>query len=252
MEATTDKILISKVNDLFRLCEKYSAERFLGFLDGAQLAVVEDSVSFPYGFNVMLFGGFSDAEKKIVGVFPDWCEPQEDLFPIAVLRIKSSFSGGLTHRDYLGSLLSLGIDQSKLGDILVDSESSAYCFVYEDIAQYICDNLRKIGNKGVTVTSISLDEVADVSRKYQRMELVCASLRTDAVVAAITKLSRQKASELISSGKVKINHRVTSDNSKPLSVDDLVSIRGFGRFVIRGEGGKTRKDRLHITVDKYV
>ena len=252
MEATTDKILVSKVNDLFRLCEKYSSERFLGFLDGGQLALIEDNITFPYGFNVMLFGGYSEAEKKILGVFPDWSEPSENLFPISVLRIKSSFSGGLTHRDYLGSLLSLGIDQSKVGDILVDSESSAYCFVCEDIAAYICDNLFKIGNKGVTITPIPLAEVADVSRKYLTMELVCASLRTDAVVSAITKLSRQKASELISSGKVKINHRVTDDNSKPLKENDLISIRGFGRFIIRHEGGKTRKDRLHITVDKYV
>lgn len=252
MEATTNKILLSKANDLFRLCEKYSSERFSAFLDGGQLAFIEDNAVFPYGFNVMLFGGYAESEKKILGVFPDWTEPCEALFPISALRIELGFSGTLSHRDYLGALLSLGIDGGKIGDILVDTEQSAYCFVCEDIADYICANLRKIGSYGVKITQIPLCDVKDVKRSYQHMSLICASLRTDAVVGAITKLSRQKASDLIGAGKVKINHRITEENASLLKEGDLISIRGFGRFILRGTGAKTRKDRLHINVDKFI
>ena len=252
METTTNKILLSKINDLFRLCEKYSQERFSAFLDGGELAAIEDSGFSSYGFNVMLFGGYTDSEKKIMGVFPEWTEPEEELFPISVLRIESPFMGGLTHRDYLGSILGLGLEPCKIGDILVDSDKSAYCFVCSDIAGYILDNLKKIGSKGVSVKQISLSHVQDVKRNYQRMNLVCASLRTDAIVGAVTKLSRQKAAELIASGKVKINHRITSSNAAQLKEGDLISIRGFGRFIFRGEGAKTRKDRLHIAVDKFI
>ena len=249
---TADKILLSRINDIFRLCEKYSCERFSPFLDGGEIAVIEDNMHFPYGFNTMYFGGFEGSERKMIGVFPEWSEADGALFPISVIRVKCTFSAELTHRDYLGSLLSLGIDRSKMGDIVVDTPQSAYCFVCSDIAKYICDNLHKIGNKGVTVEEIGLDEVKTVSHKFTRLELVCASMRADAVVGAITRLSRQKAAELIASGKVKINHRVIADNSKPVKENDLISIRGFGRFVMRGEGAKTRKDRLHISVDKYV
>lgn len=252
MEATTNKILLSKTKDLFRLCEKYSTERFSAFMDGGELAFIEDNVTFPYGFNIMLFGGHPDSEKKMLGVFPEWTDPQEELFPITVLRIESSFMGGITHRDYLGSILGLGLEVNKIGDILVDSDKSAYCFVCSDIAEYIQSNLKKIGPRGVSVKQIPLSEVSNVKRNYQRMNLVCASLRTDAVVGAITKLSRQKAADLIAGGKVKINHRVTESNASPLKEDDLISIRGFGRFILRGEGAKTRKDRIHISVDKYI
>ena len=252
METTTNKLLTSKVNDLFRLCEKYSAERFSAFIDGGELAIIEDSIIFPYGFNTMLFGGYEDCEKKILGVFPEWTTPSEEMFPITVLRIESSFSGGITHRDYLGSILALGLEANKIGDILVDTDKSAYCFVASDIADYIISNLKKIGSRGISVKAIPLTDVRDVKRSYQRMNLVCASLRTDAVVGAITKLSRQKAADLIAGGKVKINHRLTSSNSALLKEDDLISIRGFGRFILRGEGAKTRKDRLHISVDKYI
>ena len=79
---TDDKLLIARTLDLFDLCEKYSSQRFSPFLDGGELAVIEDNVSFPYGYNVMLWGGYEGAERKIIGVFPDWSEPDTALFPI--------------------------------------------------------------------------------------------------------------------------------------------------------------------------
>lgn len=250
MEAS-DKLLISKINDLFRLCQKYSCARFSLFLDGGQIAVIQDNIVFPYGYNTMLFGGFDGSECKMLGVFPEWEEPLGEEFPIKALKIKGSFSKELTHRDYLGSLLSLGIERSKLGDIVLCEDNSAICFVCEDICEYIRTNLTKIGNQGVHIEEATAHETGQIKRKYIRMELVCASMRLDAVVGAITKLSRQKASDLVLGEKVKINHRTVKDNSKSVKEGDLLSIRGFGRFVVREEGSKTRKDRLHISVDKY-
>lgn len=250
MEAS-DKLLISKINDLFRLCEKHSCAKFSPFLDGGQIAVIQDNIVFPYGYNTMFFGGFEEAECKMLGVFPEWEEPSGEEFPIKALKIKGSFSKELTHRDYLGSLLSLGIDRSKLGDIVLCSDNSAICFVCEDICEYIRTNLSKIGNQGVHIEEATAHETGKIKRKYIRMELVCASMRLDAVVGAITKLSRQKAADLVMGEKVKINHRTVKDNSRSVKEGDLLSIRGFGRFTIKAEGSKTRKDRLHISVDKY-
>ena len=248
---TSDKILVSKTNDLFRLCEKYSSERFSNFLNGGDIAVIEDNIQFPYGFNTMYYGGFEDSECKMLGVFPQWTEPTKESFPIVALKISSTFTKPLAHRDYLGALLSLGIERNKMGDIALLENNDAICFVCEDIADYICSNLHKIGSQGVTIQKVYGQEAENIKRKYIRMELVCASMRADAVVGAITKLSRQKAAELISASKVKVNHRQISDNSKAIKENDLISVRGFGRFVIRQEGAKTRKDRVHICVDKY-
>lgn len=252
MEATTNKLLLSCVQDLFSLCEKYSEKKFSSFLDGGSLAYIEDNAIIPYGFNVMFFGGHPDSGKKIMGVFPEWCEAEEELFPISTLRIELCFSGTLSHRDYLGALLSLGLDVSKFGDILVDSEKSAYCFVCSDISDYVCQNISKIGPYGVKIKKIPFEDVKDVKRNFEHLSLVCAAERTDAVVGAITKLSRQKAADLISSGKVKINHRLAQTNAALLKEGDLISVRGFGRFIFRGTGTKTRKNRLHINIDKYI
>lgn len=251
MEAS-DKLLISKINDLFRLCEKHSCAKFSAFLDGGEIAVIQDNLIFPYGFNTMFFGGFDESESKMLGVFPEWSECEESEFPIKALKISPLFTKPITHRDCLGTLLSLGIERNKLGDIAITEDNGAICFVSEDIAPYICANVSKISNQGVHIEETDMTWAQKIKRKYQRLELVCASMRTDAVVGAITKLSRQKSADLISADKVKVNHRIIKDNSRSVKEGDLLSIRGFGRFIIRQEGAKTRKDRQHISVDKYL
>ena len=86
MEAS-DKLLISKINDLFRLCEKHSCAKFSPFLDGGQIAVIQDNIVFPYGYNTMFFGGFEVAECKMLGVFPECEEPLGEEFPIKALKM---------------------------------------------------------------------------------------------------------------------------------------------------------------------
>ena len=248
---TDDKLLIARTLDLFDLCEKYASPRFSPFLDGGELAVIEDNVSFPYGYNVMLWGGYEGAERKIIGVFPDWSETDTALFPITALLIKNNGMRELSHRDYLGTVMSLGIDRSKMGDIVVNDDGSAYLFFTEDIADYVADNITKIANSGVSVSKV-LGVIEKISPKLKPMSLVCASLRADAVIAAALKESRQTASRLIGAGNVKINHRPITDGSKPLKEGDLISVRGYGRYILSGEGANTRKGRIHITVNKFI
>ncbi|MBR5270916.1 MAG: hypothetical protein IKV64_01900, partial [Clostridia bacterium] len=126
MEAS-DKLLISKINDLFRLCEKHATAKFSSFLDGGEIATIQERAVFPYGFNTMFFGGFEESECKMLGVFPEWSECDIQEFPIKALKISGLFTKPLTHRDYLGSLLSLGIERNKLGDIAVIEDNSAIC-----------------------------------------------------------------------------------------------------------------------------
>lgn len=241
------KILLSRTNDLFKLCDKYASPRFSQFLDGAEIADIRDNIHFPYGYNVMFWGGFEDCERKVLGVFPEWEESEENKFPISVIKFTSGFTKKLTHRDYLGTVMSLGIDRVKIGDILVE-ESSAYVFVYSDIAEYIKNNISKISNIGVKSEILSGDNI-DIPRKnYRIAEAVCASLRLDAVIAGALNMSRNVSVQLISAGKVKLNYREESHASKLLKEGDLVSVRGYGRFFLEEAGNETRKGRLHITV----
>lgn len=246
-----EKLLTARISDLFDLCDKYSAARFSSFLDGGELAVIEDNVEFPYGFNTMLWGGYENAEHKIIGVFPEWSEPAAEAFPISLLYIKNNGRKELSHRDYLGALMSLGIERSKMGDIVISGASDAYVFAAEDITAYICDNLTKVGSCGVSITRLN-ELPEEAAPKMQDFDAVCASMRADAVVGAVCNISRQESSKLINGGAVKINHRLFENGAKTLEEGCLISVRGYGRFIVKNIGNATRKGRLHITISKYI
>lgn len=251
MEQNDKKLLTAKIEDLFELCGKYCEARFSDFLDGAEQSIINREVVFPYGCSVMIYGGFPDAEKKIIGVFPEWEEPDASAFPIVCIKAEGGYTRPLTHRDYLGSVLSLGISPSKLGDIVV-SDGCAYIFLHSDIAEYVSGSLHKIGNQSVKLSLIPDPSSVKIERKYLTIETVCASERLDALTAAAANISRSEAAKLIEGGKVKLNHLEIYKTSETVKEGDLLSVRGSGRFIVYRFGAKTRKKRLHVTLKKFI
>lgn len=246
---TDKKLLLAKTEDLFTLCDKHCEAKFSAFLDGAEAAVIEDDFSVPYGYNTMFFGGYDGAERRIFGVFPEWEEARADAFPVSVVRFDAPRFRTLTHRDYLGTLMSLGFDRSKTGDILVD-DMGAYAVLMSDIAEYAVRNVTKIANIGVK-TYIAESFTPPKPKTAQRV-CVCASARLDAVIAAALNVSRTVSEKLIANGSVKVNHRETLDRSKQINEGDLISVKSYGRFILKETGSKTGKGRLHITVEKFL
>ena len=246
----SEALLLARARDLIKQCERGAAAKFSVFLDGAEQAVISEQVGF-YGVNMKMFGGYNDAERKILGVFPEWEEPEEDAFPITVLKIKAGYNRELTHRDYLGTLMGQGIDRSKTGDIIIDGKT-AYVFVCADIASYLADNIKKIGNQGADVEICGIGDAQIPEPKRERVGAVCASLRLDAMVSALCNLSRAQSAKLINASLVKVNYRECADVSKTVAENDLISVRGHGRFVFLSADGETRKGRLHITAEKYI
>lgn len=245
----SDALVIARANDLITQCKRSASAKFSAFLDGAEQRLINENVSFPYEYNVKMFGGWEDAERKILGVFPEW-EDTDD-FPISVLKITSNFSKTLTHRDYLGTLMAQGIDRNKTGDIIID-ENTAYVFVCEDIASYLADNIHKIGNQGISIEVCGIADVTIPEKKRERIGAIAASTRLDAVTAAICNLSRSASAKLISSALVKVNYKECLLSSYNVKENDLISVRGYGRFVFLSADGETRKGRLHITAEKYI
>ncbi len=242
-------LITARANDLIRQCERSASVKFSAFLDGAQQRIISENVNF-YGCAAKFFGGYNGAERKMLGVFPEWEEPDDGAFPIKTLKITSVYSDGLTHRDYLGTLMGQGIDRSKTGDIIIDG-STAYIFVCADIASYLAENIKKVGNRGVKIELCS--GAADIPEpKRERVGAVCASLRLDSVIGALCGVSRSESARLINSERVKLNHIECTDVSKTVQSGDLISVRGFGRFVFLSADGMTRKGRLHVTAEKYI
>lgn len=248
---TGERLLLARINDLFVMCDKHCEAKFSPFLDGGELALIEDEFRIPYGYNTMIFGGYDEAERKIFAVFPEWQEADKAEFPLVAVRFDVPKFRALTHRDYLGTLMSLGIDRNKTGDILIDADG-AYAFVTADIADYVVRNVAKIANIGVKGHIVDMSDFVPPVAKMADKMCVCASLRLDAVIAAALNISRSAAEKLIASGYVKVNHRETIDRSKLLGAGALVSVRNYGRFILKDMGNNTRKGRLHITVSKFV
>ena len=245
------KLLIAKTEDMIRLCDKYAAPVFSDFLDGGEAAEIKDSFHFPYGYNYLFFGGCDDCERLVLGVFPEWEEPDEKAFPISVIKIEGGYNRKLTHRDYLGTIMSLGIERKKIGDILTE-DKTAYVFIYDDVSEYVQRSITKIGNQGVKTSLVTLENFVAPERQFQIIETVCASLRLDAVVGAAANVSRQDSAKLITGGCVKLNSREMTNGAKPVKKGDLLSVRGYGRFILSDTGNETRKGRIHIQLSKYI
>ncbi len=243
-----EKLLTDRIFDLQKRCMRDFSPQFSHFLDGGEQRLIKENCFSP-DFNFNFFGGYDDAERKIYGVFPEWEEPSG--FPISVIEITHSFGGELSHRDYLGSVLGLGIDRNKTGDILIDA-NTAFVFVEEQIAPFIRDNLKKIGSRGVKVKITDIKDVVLPEKKFLEINAVCASCRLDAVVGASSNLARAKAVNLIEAGLVKLNHKEIYVPSKQVLAGDLISIRGYGRFILHSVGNETRKGRIHIVLKKYI
>ena len=178
-----EKLLLARTEDLFTLCDKYCCPRFSPFLDEAQQQLVMEKMGNRSGYTTGFFGGYAGARRKVFGVFPEWLPYSEDDFLIKVLKFTKSYGEPLTHRDYLGTILSLGIDRSKTGDILVDGDT-AYAFAAEDIAEFIRDQITKVANRGVRIEIVGRGQVQVPEQKYEEISTVAAARRGNGGYAA--------------------------------------------------------------------
>jgi RNA-binding protein YlmH len=199
--------------------------------------------------NVSFLGGKGDFERGVACL----SKYENDLlFPIEVLRIKGNFKfEKVTHRDYLGALLSLGIKREKVGDINV-FDDGAEIWLHTDISDYVLLNLSKIKNTGIKTEKISFDESREKIQKFKQIKINVASMRLDAVISSLLNASRTIASNLISSGSIKVNYATLEEASKKVNEGDIISVKGHGRYIVENILGTTRSDRMVLSIKQYV
>ena len=248
-----ERLLFAKALDQAIFAMKRRQPAFSDFMDRAKCARFAERMRGIRDLNVTLFGGTEDCERQMMG-FSLEEELSEEEFPIRIIKIrrksKKFGQADLSHRDYLGSILGLGIDRSKVGDILV-AEDSAVCFVAEEIAPYITAVLEQVSKTAVIAEET---EGADAvpKRQTETKRLTVASLRLDAVAGEAFNLARGKVQTLIGAEKAQVNWNIVTNTSHQLKEGDLVSLRGFGRFRIKEIGGKTKKDRTALEIERYI
>lgn len=197
-------------------------------------------------FKVESNGLFEDAERRMVS-FNNIYESQ---FPMKLIKITntSKFSN-LSHRDYLGGILSLGIERNKIGDLLVD-ENLCYVPVHEEIESFILYNIDKISKVVCKVELIDNLEFLP-SHTFKEEIILVSSLRIDGIVSRIINISRSKAQAMIEQGLVLINYVKIKDKSYELKGEERITIRGFGKFIVGNSIGKSKSGRIKIIIKKY-
>lgn len=199
-----------------------------------------------------LEGGCQNADRMVIRFGSEKELGYEVPFPIVCIHIsplQQKFADALSHRDFLGALMNLGIDRSTLGDIKV-GDREAYLFCLDSIAEFICENLTQIRHTHVRCTVT--EDFTDIPQEEpETVNIQVQSLRIDAVLSKVYNISREKSLELFRAGRVFVNGRLCENNSRLLKAGETVNARGFGKFSLIGEPRETRKGKLAVEAAVY-
>jgi RNA-binding protein YlmH len=245
-----DRLLTARVEDALRAAASGRGPRFVGFLDmrgqklalnAAQSCAAQDE----YGF----WGGFEGAERKMLGAGGDAGAPEREQYPIAAVRFSWKFAS-LTHRDFLGALMSLGMKMDRLGDIVVGGSE---CTVILDasMADFVENNLTRVGSAGVSAQRAEPSEVSRVS-SFENIGDTVASARLDCVLGALVGASRTQSVKMIRQGLVMVDFEQTLDPDRRVDDGATVSVRGSGRYIVDRVGPQTKKGRMRLSARKYL
>lgn len=242
-------LLQAHVGDLCRFVENRGIPRFTDFLDEAAAAAAENAAR-AQGCPHLWYGGYESASRRLLGLFPPWQEPETGLFPITALRTKMPKGDTLTHRDFLGAALALGIKREVVGDILI-TEESAILFALPQAGELIRRDLSRVGRAGVCFEPVALGDIS-YTQRFLESEKSVSSLRLDCVVSALSNCSRGEAAEKIALGLVSVDGLTEEKGTRKLSGGERVSIRGEGKFIVDSDGRMTRKGRQLIQIKRFV
>lgn len=246
-----ETLLAKRFLDLSRQARQKDIVVFSEFLNLNELNIFKQEIPDLYS-GYELSGGYEPSERQMIAFIPDALCYAWD-YPISCLRIapvNRKFAEPLTHRDVLGSLMNLGIERSKLGDILVN-EDDIYVFCHEKIAGYLMDELTRIRHTVVKSEQIRPENLK-IEPKKELLEGIITSNRLDSVIACICKISRSQASQWIKGGKIFLDNRETLQTTVECKPGTLISVRSVGRFRFLDSFGETRKGRLKIEYEKYI
>ena len=240
------KLLSARINDLAFLCQKTNAPKFLGFLTSSETALATRQLGKSEKYE--LFGGYDCAQRTMLCFKPDWCDKIE--YPIQGLTFTYRERDHLTHRDFLGALMALGINRETVGDILVE-DGRAVVFAHNDVVDFITSQIDKIGNVGVTIQKGFCNPLPECGKKEQFTTTV-ASNRLDCVIAAICGFSRKNANDYICDGLVSVNSICCEKTTHIINGGDILAIRHKGKFDIVSCDEFSKKGRIILKYNKYV
>jgi len=245
-------MLQKRIIELSKIAYQRDIVTFSDFLNLNELNILHTIPKNELHTRYVTFGGYDYSERQMVAFLPDaLCYEYE--YPISILKIsplQKKFSEKLSHRDYLGSILNLGIDRCKLGDILVEDEF-AIIFVQESLKEFMIEEVTRIRHTAVMVTVLEKQEFF-YRPKVETITGSISSVRLDSLLALAFHSSRSKLVAYIEGGKVFVNGKLTTSNGYQVKENDIISVRGLGRFRYKEMTSQTKKGRCFVTIELYV
>lgn len=245
---SADSSIVSSIYDKIVLAQKTNRTIYTSEFYTPNIWKTMENISGELGIGVHTSGIFEDAERKIMAFSYDevWD------YPISLIKItcKDKFNK-LRHKDYLGSVMSLGIKREKFGDLILKNDE-CYLAVQAELSDYIRMNLKSISRCTCAVSILDTNITEIPVYDFQTNIVNVSSLRIDCVVGSLCNTSRSKAEELIRQGKVLVDYSEALRKDKILKSDCIVTVRGYGKFKIVEEAGWTGSGRIKIVVKKFI
>lgn len=246
-----DERLRKRLLELARTAGTREYVTFSDFLDLHELHILHSIPKKELGASLRLFGGYDLAERQMASFLPDAFSYDVE-FPmkcVCIRPLSEKYAEALTHRDFLGAVLNLGVERCKLGDIVV-RQGCAWMFCTEAMAPFLCQELRRV--RHTPVEAALLEEWEEFpGPQLQEIRGTVASVRLDAVIALAFSSSRSSLAGLIGAGKVLVNGAVVTSNGYQLKEGDIISVRTMGKFRYDTTGTQTKKGRYSIRLYRY-
>ena len=262
-------LLISRLEDAVKKSERGEVA-FTAFLSPADLYSAKEYLSRRGRDGLFFaFGGYNCAERSRIFCIPDYmygvCDGESLITPcefeeltetvedaVCVLEIRGSGYRELSHKDYLGSILALGLERDALGDVALTDKFGALVVTSRKIADFLKSELERVASDVVKVRALSQNDVPDVKREIKEISDTVASARLDCIVSALTGMSRESAQTAIKSGLVQVDYRTADAPDRQPSAPCIIVVRGYGKYILREFAGETKKGRLRLLAGKYM
>ncbi len=271
-----ERLLISRATELSERSENSAVA--LSFLTPREQRLVFSAMERAGNADrVFFWGGFFGAERRKAIFLPSWLELERCRFPLysrereehfavglremgmdfilsdytAAVKLSGSGYENLSHRDFLGALMGLGIKRSVLGDICV-FDHGAVVICEDKTCDFILGELKNAGRDSIKCERIAVGEGFSPERKFKEIATTVASLRLDGVVRALCNISRDDAVGLVEQGSCEVNYFVEKEPDRQVCENDIITVRGYGKYIIDRGGDVTRRGRLRLIARKYV
>lgn len=247
-----EEFFLKRIRELASISYQRDIVTFTDFLNLNQQNIVNTQNLQKLGVRVETFGGYQDAERRMAAFYPETLSFAWE-YPIDCIYVKPRnprYAQNLTHRDYLGALLNLGVDRDVTGDILI-REKEAWIFCKRSMTAFFLENFCRIRHTEVEASLVA-DPKDLPGPVFEEISGTCSSVRLDALIALAFRESRSSMVSFIEKGLVFVNGRSITSNGYEPKEGDIVSVRGKGRFVFDGISRQTKKGRLGVVVRRYV